>query len=486
MSQVVSTPSVRDQPDIRRFVGPSILGAVAAALAVTVTYEPLLSLALVLSVGVAIVSFKNPALALKFMLLFGGIPLEMLGHSDNPTDKPLFRSLGGTTVDGLVLVMVSLTFMIVLINARPFQLPRGLRFYLAFVAFLALSLSYSSARMDGLRLVLKITYPILIFLLALRFLKTKEEINSALRYWIAGGVVATFSGTALYTLRGAEAFLSWGDFRYSSGLIYYSAFSMYMFSLFVLTYGIWRTGGNKAYGALALLFGFQAVATETRITWAAVLVAFLVLEGTKGRGMRRLLRVIGMAGVLGLASFYLVWHLPQLQRRVFGTEDEQPLSPTESLGQLNLSSRGELWAALYEDYLAHNRLLGQGAGSNMIVIRRGFEEGVAAPHNEYLRVLHDAGIVGLLLFLAGIVTLFVFFRSLLRTSVRAQQRLFVRISLALLAGYAIMAITDNPFDNYLVFSQFVFFMMALAVAAGGKQFTLTGGIPSGQAALAEG
>jgi|SRR5579864_2125205 len=442
-----------------------LVGGFGLSLCLITVYQPILLLALILAGMLAFLVFSRTSLCLKFALLLGGIPLESLGASDvNPTQKPLLAGLGGTTVDGICLVVLSICFAMLLLSSGRLSVPRGFRPYLYFVGFIAVSLLYSDSRLDGLRLVLKVAYPVLVFLVTAKAITTQREIDSAFHYWIAGGLVATISGAAVFLVRGATSFMFGGDFRYSSGLLYASPFSMYMFALFGLCYGLWRGGRGGRYGVLGAIFGVQALIAETRITWAALLVGVLVIEGLMGQGTRKLLRVAGAVVLIGIASFYVMQNSIGLQRRLFGGELDPGSSVVDMAQDINLSGRSVVWALTSADYWSHNRWIGQGAGSSGRLLAATFDE-ASVPHNEYLRILHDTGIVGLALFLAGIIGLFRLLRPLLNKNITEQQRICVKVALALLAGYGIVAISDNPLDYYLIFSQYVFFIAAVALAA---------------------
>jgi O-antigen ligase len=375
----------------------------------------------------------------------------------------LLQALGGTTVDGVCLVVLSVCFAILVASSGEFHVLRHFRLYLYFVGFLALSLVYSSSRLDGLRLVLKVVYPVLIFLVTVKVIKTPREIEAALRYWVAGGLLATLIGAALFLIQGSAGFVLGGDFRYSSGLLHPSPFSMYMFALFGLCYALWRAERGGHYGILAVVFGVQALMAETRITWAAMAVGVLVIEASKGKGARNIVRAVGGIVCAGVAFSYALQHSIGLQHRFFGGEFDPSGSFLEIVQNVNSSGRNVVWALTFGDYWSHNRWIGQGAGSTGPLLSRVFEA-AGVPHNEYLRVLHDTGIVGLVLFLIGTIGLFRFLRGLLLKSSIMQQKLFVTVALALLAGYVVLGISDNPLDYYLILSQYVFFAMGIAMA----------------------
>jgi len=442
----------------------SLIAGLAVTSAVLFAYNPVLVFAFVLAITIAFLLAYRPAIALKIILLTGGIPLEWLGAT-NPDEKPLMRAFGGTSVDGVRLVILSAVFILILLKSGRFHIPRELRWYLVFVGFLALTLTYSSARLDGLRLVVKMIYPVLIFFVTIRFLRKPKQMDSALNYWITGGVIATVIGILMYTFRGPSAFMWGDDLRYSSGLIKASPFSMYMMALFFICYAAWRTTGKHRYVPLVFLFGLQAMIAQTRITWGALLVGLLVLELSIQRKSGKLLRAPLAVGALALILGCLVWSSPQLQHRFFSNEFDPRASALDLIQNLNLSGREAVWGIVYVDYLSHSPWLGQGPGTSEAFLRDYDPFGSGVPHNEYLRLLHDTGLIGVSLFLIGLGGLFRFHFVLRRWVVSPRQSMFSATALALLVGYVIEAITDNPLDYYLLFSQYVFFTLGLAMNA---------------------
>src|SRR5258708_16181091 len=436
------------------------VAALGVSLSVLEASGPVLTLALCLAGGLAVLFLKSPCLALNVVLFMGGIPLEALGgHDLDSGQKPLLRFSGGTTVDGICLVTLCFVMTFLLLSSGPVRVPERFRPYVFFLGFLGFSLVYSGARLEGLRLLFKLAYAVLIFLVTSRSVKTPREVTSAVGCWVAGGIVATLLGGLTYLFRGPAAFITSEDFRYSSGLLHQSPFSMYMFALFALCYSIWRTRGARGYAALALLFGLQAMIAETRITWAAVAVSLLIFESTMGKG-RRIVRAAGLAGGMVTILLYMVWHSTGLQYRFFSMQFDPQSSAGELIQNLNVSGRNFVWAGVYENFLSHSLWFGQGVGSSGAFLAAYLPD-QAVPHNEYLRVLHDGGVIGTVLFLTGLVGLFGLLRSLLVNCIAVEQRMFVRLSLMLFFGYLVMAMTDNPFDYYLVFTQYVFFAMAV-------------------------
>lgn len=67
------------------------------------------------------------------------------------------------------------------------------------------------------------------------------------------------------------------------------------------------------------------------------------------------------------------------------------------------SGRNNLWSVTFDHWL-QSPWLGHGAGASEVLIRETYPP-VAHPHNDYLRLLHDFGVVGFLLWIAGMATL---------------------------------------------------------------------------------
>jgi hypothetical protein len=442
-----------------------VAAATAGALVTAGTAaEPLLVPALLLAIGLVVLCFKRPLLALKLMLLSGGMPLDTIGmDANNPAQKPLLTDLGGTSIDGLRLVLVSTVLLFLCARVGCRKMSRYLWLYVGFLAILGSTLLFSPSRIDGLRIVLKVLYPFLILLASLVFLKTREDIWSAVRYWIAGGITASVIGLALLVVRGSQSLVVDGDFRYTSGLTHSNPYSMYMLMLFLLCYSIWRKLGNTGYGWLALVFSIQAVLCNSRITWAATLLGVTLLEASWGKGLKKWMRTVTLSASATAALILMIWCTPTLQQRVFSDGFDSGAPAAEMAANINTAGRLVLWHELFEDYWEHNRWIGQGAGSSDNFLRSYGEIGIV-PHNEYLRILHDAGVVGLASFVVATTALFVLLRFLITGPLGGTATaLFIQVAVAGLGAYLVECLTDNPLQYYLEFTQYVFFLIGVSI-----------------------
>jgi len=118
----------------------------------------------------------------------------------------------------------------------------------------------------------------------------------------------------------------------------------------------------------------------------------------------------------------------------------------ESVGRvsINVSGRDDVWSAVWHSALK-SPWIGQGAGSSETALAvYGFK--VSQPHNEYLRILHDFGLVGLVLWVWGYFGLlgriFLEWRRADRTN---NGYAYVHLAAWLgLVALALGMITDNP------------------------------------------
>jgi O-antigen ligase len=127
---------------------------------------------------------------------------------------------------------------------------------------------------------------------------------------------------------------------------------------------------------------------------------------------------------------------------------------------INVSGRANMWATVIES-AQRQPLIGQGLGTSQLAIADAFELG--HPHNDYLRLWHDLGVIGLLLFAASLLMwlgrLFTDWRAAVRLR-HPLAPLKLSATLALL-GLLLAAITDNA-----IIYPFVMSPLGLLIGAG--------------------
>jgi O-antigen ligase len=136
---------------------------------------------------------------------------------------------------------------------------------------------------------------------------------------------------------------------------------------------------------------------------ATVVAIGLLCLGMALNGRRQIPRlgriaVWSVAGVV--ASGLAVTRIAPLRERFLGGDNAFDYHGVS----FNTAGRSQLWS--YTWHLAHQHLLfGGGPGDAQDNVTARFAGEVNHPHNDYLRLLNDLGVVGLVLFLIGVIAL---------------------------------------------------------------------------------
>jgi O-antigen ligase len=201
--------------------------------------------------------------------------------------------------------------------------------------------------------------------------------------------------------------------------------------------GIGARAGSSLFGwgmctAMAVLSGSR--------TAVVALLLLLPLHPTWGNLAQRLLVVMAMS-VCALALFYS----PIIQERMFFAGSGS-LNDLLSGDEVDTSGRLGMWPVIWDE-ASKRPILGAGVGAARPFVTRFWDPGVAHPHNEYLRIYFEQGLVGLAIFLAVLVWQF---WELFRQCGRATgltQHVFV----ACFLGFLVLAITSIT-DNTLIYN----------------------------------
>jgi len=118
---------------------------------------------------------------------------------------------------------------------------------------------------------------------------------------------------------------------------------------------------------------------------------------------RRKWQIMGSVFLAVILIYTMVAHIPWLKRRFFFTEDWS-FSMKSITTALNTSGRNIIWPIVWASAI-QQPLIGHGLGKARLLVGElfGYQLGFKAyyPHNEYLHVFHDLGMVGLVLVLCA-------------------------------------------------------------------------------------
>jgi O-antigen ligase len=209
----------------------------------------------------------------------------------------------------------------------------------------------------------------------------------------------------------------------------YDARAFALAALVLLAVAVAR-GQSKVLPVLLLLAVVLSLSRTAALMSILILaVGLAVRSASRGRAIRVLtLLAVGLA-----AAWFAFTRFAPLRDRFEG--GDQAFSYGGA--QFNVSGRADLWSFTVQDSRQH-WWFGGGPGSADQAVLNQFLT-VSHPHNDYLRVLHDFGVVGLVVFVIGFLTLMVRTWKLGRTTGRP---VHWAAFLALL-GVAGTAFTDN-------------------------------------------
>jgi hypothetical protein len=198
-----------------------------------------------------------------------------------------------------------------------------------------------------------------------------------------------------------------------------------------------RYGEKKCYLFIGMLLACVLISLS-RTAFFACLALFPV-SYAMGMSRKRLIRMFSLTILAIVIGYVVIDQVPAFRKRFIGGDQAFQVGGI----RMNTMGRTRIWQATWDSFLRHP-IAGQGAGSSRYYLAA--HRFVPHPHNDYLRVLHDYGVIGFALFLAG---LWLVLRKLWRNWRRADQmrssdRVLHAAAFGAVIGYMIMMTTDNP------------------------------------------
>jgi O-antigen ligase len=428
-------------------------------------WQPWLATGLVMGGMVVWITTTWPMVVVGAMLALGPLDLSFLTGGF----KELFPELGGLDMNGIRLLGISAGLLVVIATDRGILaslLSGTARWYVAFLAFAAATLAWSPDPLEGARLLFKLAYPLLVFLVVSAPGRTEAEVVRLADWALLGALVLLLVNPAFVATGSLERDFE-GRLRLGGAGSHQNPFSFYLLVIILLCAARYAVRGQVRYLLLAGLAATWMALTLTRITVGAAVVGLFAM-GLYGalvnRNYRAAAFAVASAVLLAAALSPMV-----LARSFYGRVP----SPGELLGLLgdpialfqavNWQGRQVIWPILLQAW-SSSPWIGLGLGSSTVVIATAFPSFPIVAHNEYLRLGVDAGWIGVVLFFLAVMA---WLRAALRVG-RTGHPSVREHALPALAGilaWGVIAITDNSFDYYGSFTQFIGFFAAAAVVA---------------------
>jgi putative inorganic carbon (HCO3(-)) transporter len=410
-------------------------------------------------------------LALAFLVLFlqrpdYGLLVVLLVRASTDVSFRLFGEvtresvrLGGMPNIVLMSVVVLAGGLFILTRGLPLiSLPGG-RLLALFLLGGAVGVLRSDSTLRAVNEWLPVLASFVAYALAASLFRTPRMIQKALNVIAASFILPAVFG-AYQMIRGQGVLVS--DFaqpRILGTFVHPNPFGFFLVIVLALFLVRFMTHGVKHKAILLIGIGTAAVllvGTFARVAWAGAMIVVFVIAA-----LRRPILLL----VLPLLVVFAIVFLPAIGERV-----------ADPLGGSFADRFTNLWPGVIREwrsatsdesvYLAAlNRITGLGPGMGLVLGQRGY--GASTPaHNDYLRILVEYGIFGLVNFvlLIGVLVIFAF-----RTwqTARNGDPLVAVPSLTFLSltlAFPIMSLTDNVF-GYTVNQVYFWSLAGLTVAA---------------------
>lgn len=333
-------------------------------------------------------------------------------------------------------------------------------FYLIYIIWLVIGLSYTPAPGYGFRVILKYLYPLLIMLFASAAVRDKEVF---LKAGIGARIVALISIVVFFIPYVGRLFPGVFWYGTASAINY---ISMCIFSLALFYY----TQEKKKNLLLCILFMLPCILWVFRTSIMGTTLALMTFFFFK----YRLKSLPVIAGIM-LVAVVSVFTIPSLKEKMFKDSENVSIEQFQrgeiSKDDIESNARFAMWEHLENRFYDGKELIGSGIGSVQNYMYSNFVfGGLKVPHNDYVQILCDSGIIGVVLYLLVVLTVITHSFIVYQNNSDVAIRISAIIAGSSLAGVALTMYTDNVV-NYSMATlsyPFGFYGMMLGLVKGKK------------------
>jgi len=355
---------------------------------------------------------------------------------DFATDQKLF-SIGNVTVNLLFVyggLMLLFSLIVLTVNFQELKERKLIWLWLLFIAWSLVSLTYSFDIISSVKELFRYLSIFFSFALGAILIKKSQDLTMLIKVIIFSSLIPALVALAQFFF--GSGLMEGGLNRLYGTMAHPNMLAFYLLLPITLSVFIFLTVKKNriesyVYLAIAVFLSFILIFTYTRGAYVALLLIFLLI------GLLRFRKFLMAAG-LGLLVLYIV-ALPFQER--FNT-----IFQADPYGSIS-------WrVGLYRDsfsYIMESPVIGQGVGLAETVIskNRDFRLGAAQPHNDYIRLALDGGVIGVTLYLILIITLFHELIKFYRQEDRARLKMLNVFVLAFAFSLYAMSLGDNILND---------------------------------------
>ncbi len=333
--------------------------------------------------------------------------------------------------------------------------------YLLYIVWLVIGLSYSPAPGYGFRVILKYLYPLLIMLFASATVRDKEVF---LKAGLGARLVAIISIPVLMI-----PMLNWilfpGVFWYgTASAIHYITMCVFSVALF------YYTDEKRKNLLLCVLFMLPCMVWVFRTSIMGTTLALMTFFFFKYK-LKSLPVILGIV----LLAVVAVFTIPTLKEKMFKDSENVSIEQLQrgeiSKDDIESNARFAMWEDLQGRFYNGKELMGSGIGSvqNYMYSNVVFG-GLKVPHNDYVQISCDSGIIGVVLYLLAVFAIIVHSFVVYQKYTDVSIKMCAIVAGSSIAGVALTMYTDNVV-NYSMATlsyPFGFYGMMLGLIKGEK------------------
>ncbi len=362
---------------------------------------------------------------------------------DFATEQKLF-SVGSVTVNLLFVyggLMLLFSLLVLGANYQELKEKKIRSLWLVFIFWSLISLSYSFDLFSSVKELSRYLSIFFSFALGAILIKKSGDLTRLIKVIIFSSLIPALVALSQYIY--GNGLIEDGINRLYGTMAHPNMLAFYLLLPITLSVFIFLTVNKKRveaylYLAIALFLSFILVYTYTRGAYVALLLIFILI------GLLKYRKFLAVAGV-GLILFYVAsTTFQQRFNTIFQADPSGSISWRISLYRDSLS------------YVMVSPIIGQGVGlaETVIAANRDFRLGATQPHNDYIRLALDGGIIGVVIYLLLIAALFFELIKLYKLENRVRLKMLNIFILAFTVSLYAMSIGDNILNDTTLEWQF--------------------------------
>lgn len=369
------------------------------------------------------------------------------------------------SLSGIVTFYILICVFIVLLTRKFSRITiesiKSYSFFILFIGYYFVRTITGPTVIDGLKMTSLITTPIFVGILAYQEMMKRERVREYIEKAIMIIPILPISVIVINIIFGT---LEMNSLKFNTTIVLsFSSRTLSLFLLPILALYISRWRYSSRIIKKTLLGLVSLSITGTIISGLSRMASVISLVFIwPSRLFKKIFSFTTIALViLGLGLIVIWFSLPEVQSRFFPGGIDLTNLNQGLIKKIDTQGRSNLWRLTWESALK-NPIIGNGGGYSTVLVKETYPN-LEHPHNDYLRVLNDTGIIGLIIFgMAWLVKLFHYFKEWQRSNTQSLNSAPYFMAAFLSVGAVILSlITDNTMSyTFITINAFCLFSLA--------------------------